>query len=81
MIFFDIDGTLLDYEAAERNGIIDFFKYIFTSSELGISKPDPEIFHRTVLQSNLEMKDCYYIGDRLETDAISSIAAGCKGYG
>ena len=24
MIFFDIDGTLLDYEAAERNGIIDF---------------------------------------------------------
>ena len=28
MIFFDIDGTLLDYEAAERNGIIDFFKYI-----------------------------------------------------
>ncbi len=28
MIFFDIDGTLLEYEAAERNGIIDFFKYI-----------------------------------------------------
>ncbi|MDA1867896.1 HAD family hydrolase [Bacillus cereus] len=132
MIFFDIDGTLLDYEAAERNGIIDFFqiyntifsgneleatrvwhelseeyfnkflsrelsfqeqqvekltalnilkhfKYIFTSSELGISKPDPEIFHRTVLQSNLEMKDCYYIGDRLETDAISSTAAGMQG--
>ena len=30
MIFFDIDGTLLDYEAAERNGIIDFFQiYIY----------------------------------------------------
>ena len=26
MIFFDIDGTLLDYDAAERNGIIDFFQ-------------------------------------------------------
>ncbi|GAB6615192.1 hypothetical protein bcgnr5391_18720 [Bacillus cereus] len=25
------------------------------------------------------MKDCYYIGDRLETDAISSIAAGMQG--
>ncbi|MGE7886571.1 HAD family hydrolase [Bacillus cereus] len=59
--------------------ILQYFKYIFTSSEIGISKPDPEIFHRAVLQSNLEMKDCYYIGDRLETDAISSTAAGMQG--
>ncbi|PHF56985.1 HAD family hydrolase [Bacillus toyonensis] len=59
--------------------ILQYFKYIFTSSEIGISKPDPEIFQRTVLQSNLEMKDCYYIGDRLETDAISSTAAGMQG--
>ena len=59
--------------------ILQYFKYIFTSSELGISKPDPEIFHSSVLQSNLEMKDCYYIGDRLETDAISSTAAGMQG--
>ncbi|MCW1237948.1 HAD family hydrolase [Bacillus pretiosus] len=59
--------------------ILQYFKYIFTSSEIGISKPDPEIFHRAVLQSNLEMKDCYYIGDRLETDAISSTTAGMHG--
>ncbi|MBE5103863.1 HAD family hydrolase [Bacillus thuringiensis] len=59
--------------------ILQYFKYIFTSSEIGISKPDPEIFHRAVLQSNLEMKDCYYIGDRLETDAISSTVAGMQG--
>ena len=59
--------------------ILQYFKYIFTSSELGISKPNPEIFQRTVLQLNLEMKDCYYIGDRLETDAISSTAAGMQG--
>jgi putative hydrolase of the HAD superfamily len=59
--------------------ILHHFKYIFTSSEIGISKPDPEIFHRAGLQSNLEMKDCYYIGDRLETDAISSTIAGMHG--
>lgn len=59
--------------------ILQSFKYIFTSSELGISKPDPEMFHKVVLQLNLEMKDCYYIGDRLETDAISSTAAGMQG--
>ncbi|MDW3035535.1 HAD family hydrolase [Bacillus pacificus] len=58
---------------------LQYFKYIFTSSEIGVLKPDPEIFQRTVLQSNLEMKDCYYIGDRLETDAISSTAAGMQG--
>ncbi|MGG2936394.1 HAD family hydrolase [Bacillus pacificus] len=59
--------------------ILKYFKYIFTSSKLGISKPNPEIFQRTVLQLNLEMKDCFYIGDRLETDAISSTAAGMQG--
>ncbi|WP_223701806.1 HAD family hydrolase [Sutcliffiella deserti] len=26
MIFFDIDGTLLDYDNAEREGILDFFR-------------------------------------------------------
>ncbi|MED1566413.1 HAD family hydrolase [Bacillus paramycoides] len=59
--------------------ILQYFKHIFTSSDLGISKPDPEIFQRAVLQSNLELKDCYYIGDRLETDAISSTTAGMQG--
>ncbi|MGE7880763.1 HAD family hydrolase [Bacillus sp. NPDC094077] len=59
--------------------ILQYFKYIFTSSEIGISKPDPAIFQRAVLQSNLELKDCYYIGDRLETDAISSATAGMQG--
>ncbi|PEQ49574.1 HAD family hydrolase [Bacillus cereus] len=59
--------------------ILQYFQYISTSSEIGVSKPDPEIFQRTVLQLNLEMKDCYYIGDRLETDAISSTVAGMQG--
>ncbi|HFU7087168.1 TPA: HAD family hydrolase [Bacillus cereus] len=59
--------------------ILHYFKYIFTSSEIGVSKPNTEMFHRAVLQLNLEMKDCYYIGDRLETDAISSTAAGMQG--
>ncbi len=41
MIFFDIDGTLLDYDAAERNGISHFFqKYIdiFLGNELEATK-------------------------------------------
>ncbi|PGB03276.1 HAD family hydrolase [Bacillus toyonensis] len=59
--------------------ILQYFKYTFTSSELSISKPDPAIFQRAVLQSNLVLKDCYYVGDRLETDAISSTAAGMHG--
>ncbi|WP_438824457.1 hypothetical protein [Bacillus sp. JJ864] len=41
MIFFDIDGTLLDYELAEKNGILDFFRKhnsIFSGNELEASK-------------------------------------------
>ncbi|RBP26408.1 MULTISPECIES: HAD family hydrolase [Bacillus] len=59
--------------------ILQYFKYIFTSSKIGLSKPNPEIFKMVGLQSNLELKDCYYIGDRLETDAISSTTAGMQG--
>lgn len=61
--------------------ILQYFKYISTSSKIGISKPDPEIFQRTVLQSNLEMKDCYYIGDRLEQMQLVVQQLECKGYG
>ncbi|MGE7870146.1 HAD family hydrolase [Bacillus paramycoides] len=59
--------------------ILQYFSYIFTSSKIGISKPDPAIFQMAGLQSNFELKDCYYIGDRLETDAISSTIAGMQG--
>lgn len=41
MIFFDIDGTLLDYDTAEKNGISHFFqKYndIFSGNELEATK-------------------------------------------
>ena len=60
-------------------------EYIFTSSELNLAyrnqtlKFFKELYYES---SNLEMKDCYYIGDRLEIDAIiSSTAAGMQGYG
>lgn len=36
MIFFDINGTLLDYDYAEREGILDFFRnnpYLFSFAE------------------------------------------------
>ena len=41
MVFFDIDGTLLDYDTAESKGVIDFFQIyntIFSGNELKATK-------------------------------------------
>ena len=78
MIFFDIDGTLLDYEVAERNGIIDFSNIYLLLVNLVYRNRILKFFTEPYY-NRTEMKDCYYIGDRLETDAISSTAAGMQG--
>lgn len=55
-----------------RLGICDHFEGIFISEEVGYSKPSPEIFKLACSTYKYSPKDCIYIGDRLETDAIPS---------
>lgn len=50
MIFFDIDRTLLDYDAAERNGISHFsqeYNDIFLENELEATKQKTTAFPRS----------------------------------
>jgi putative hydrolase of the HAD superfamily len=59
--------------------IDNYFDCIITSSEIGVSKPNPTIFQRACVQANVQVHKSYYIGDRLETDAIGSKNAGMVG--
>lgn len=52
MIFFDIDRTLLDYDAAERNGISHFsqeYNDIFLENELEATKQKTTAFPPAVV--------------------------------
>ncbi|WP_096154164.1 MULTISPECIES: HAD family hydrolase [Bacillus] len=66
-------------EKLERIRIQHFFDCIITSSEIGVAKPNPIIFQEACVQANVSFYESYYIGDRLEVDAIGSTDAGLVG--
>jgi putative hydrolase of the HAD superfamily len=60
-------------------GIIQHFSIIMTSDEIGTAKPDKRIFIEACRRANKRPNECVYVGDRLHTDAISSMNAGMRG--
>ena len=59
--------------------IIERFEVIVISDDIGISKPNPEIFWHGCKKANESLAKCYYIGDDLHTDAKAASEAGLKG--
>lgn len=66
-------------EKLKGMGISNYFECIITSSEKGVAKPNAAIFLEACNQANVKVQESYYVGDRLETDAIGSKNAGMKG--
>jgi putative hydrolase of the HAD superfamily len=65
-------------ENLEKYGIKNFFDPIVLSSEYGIRKPDPSIFHYAARLMNVPTSACVYVGDRISRDIIGSKKAGYK---
>ena len=61
-------------------GISEYIKYIVTSEEVGVEKPNPKIFHRALKKLNLESEDVIMIGDDENKDIIGSENLGIKSY-
>lgn len=62
----------------KNNKLIHYFNTIVISEEVGVSKPQKEIFELATKQANDTLSDCVYIGDSLENDYLGSINAGMK---
>ncbi len=60
-------------------GIADQFITIIISEDLGVWKPNPEIFRAACKEAGASPKDCVYVGDLLLTDARAAQAAGLRG--
>ena len=54
-------------------------KNIVISGEEGIYKPDRSIFLNAAARLGLPAKQCLYIGDNLEVDAMGAVASGFAG--
>ncbi|MGD6993567.1 HAD family hydrolase [Sutcliffiella horikoshii] len=62
-----------------RMGVDKYFNYVITSSEIGKAKPDKSIFIEASKRANIPIENCYYVGDRLDTDALGSKMSGMTG--
>ncbi len=49
------------------------------SEDVGVSKPKPEIFLDACSQARVKARQCSYVGDSLQNDALAAVAVGMKG--
>lgn len=62
-------------DTVNKNGLARYFKTIVVSGDVGIRKPDPEIYHLTLRRTRLQPEEVVYIGDTDE-DIRGSLSAG-----
>ncbi|HLD02671.1 MAG TPA: HAD-IA family hydrolase [Candidatus Nanoarchaeia archaeon] len=60
-------------EVLEEYGIRNYFDNVFTSFEIGYSKPDEEIFEYVLGQIRLKPEECLFIDDVKENTATARI--------
>ncbi|HEY9053830.1 MAG TPA: HAD family hydrolase [Rectinemataceae bacterium] len=76
-------GVISNWDESARGiladcGILDKFSTVVISSEVGVSKPDPEIFRIALERAGAEASRSIYVGDNYYDDAVGAQAVGMK---
>ncbi len=74
-------GVISNWDNSARSlldkfALTDYFDTIIISSEVGVSKPDSEIFHIAFEQSGSTAEKGFYVGDNYYDDAVGSRSVG-----
>jgi len=64
--------------ALERDGLVPFFDTMGVSDDLGLHKPDPALFARTLEIAGVEPERTVMVGDRLDYDVRPAKATGMR---
>ena len=59
-------------------GLSSYFAVVLTSKDVGVTKPDPRIFHEAVKRVGVETAETMYIGDQYQIDTLGALNAGLK---
>lgn len=65
-------------ERLKSFGIFDQFKFVVSSAEFGVSKPEPEIFYEALRLAGCRPDEAVMIGDRLDNDILPAQQLGMK---
>jgi putative hydrolase of the HAD superfamily len=76
-------GLISNWDHSARSvlmdtGLLPLLDPIIVSSEVGVAKPDPEIFRIALEQAGVAPDQCLYVGDNYYDDVIGSERAGTK---
>ena len=76
-----ITNGSLPFQRAKIDGVglAPWLEHIIASGEVGVAKPDAQIFFIACGVFEVEPSDAVYVGDRLHTDAIGAARAGLLG--
>jgi putative hydrolase of the HAD superfamily len=59
-------------------GIAGDFEFVVDSTDVGVEKPDPRIFHLACARLGLAPGQCAYVGDLVTVDVEGAAAAGLR---
>ena len=62
----------------ERLGLAPYLRVSSFSDEVGLRKPHPEIFHRTLRALGVMPAEAVHVGDTLATDVAGALAVGMR---
>ena len=60
----------------QRQGLLRYFNYMLFSDEIGVSKPESEVFRRAALGLHTAPHQIVHIGDRESNDIIGPLSIG-----
>lgn len=63
-------------EILRDKGVLDYFDPLIISAEIGLEKPNPDIFHKALEMAGLDGGDVLYIGDHETNDIWAPAQAG-----
>ena len=65
-------------ERLEAFGLLQYFKYIISSWDVQVMKPDVRIFEYALAKANCKPQNACMIGDRLDNDILPAKSLGMK---
>ena len=66
------------HDRLSKYGILQYFKFVIVSCDVGCSKPDPKIFQMALSEIDKGIKDIWMIGDRIDNDVLPANKMGWK---
>ena len=68
----------VQYVKLEQSKLLHYFEHIITSEQVGVKKPNPEIFRHALVKAFCKPDESIMIGDDLPVDILGAKAIGMK---